>query len=124
MALLLVAGNAAAVLRLTNAHERRKLEYFSYLLTHLDWNSAQSKMVMEVIMSAPYRGDGPAAFDYVRLQCCRAPKAMEIFEMKRKLMDTSIRIDIGFHEDTISDLRSYLVVNNARLPFRKPILSR
>jgi len=56
------------------------------------------------------------AFDYVRLQCCRAPKAMEIFAMKQRIMDTSITRDIGFHEDTISDLRSCLVVNNAKLP--------
>ena len=76
-------GNAAAQLKMENAHQRRVTTSFTYLLNHLDPNSSQSKQLMDAIKEAPYRGDGPTAFEYVQTCCRRAPKAMEVYDNQK-----------------------------------------
>ena len=89
-------GNPAAQLKLLNAHQRRMTTSFTYLLNHLDPNTPQSKYLMDVIMDEPYRGDGPTAFEYVQEHCRRAPKAMDIYELRKQIMETNISYDIGY----------------------------
>lgn len=93
----LIVGAAAAVLDGQRLGRARLKESANFLLMHIDDDASRDIL-------AQFAQNGPEIFDYVMTNCLVPLSADDLFELRTKIWQTSIKHTVGSTEATVRDL--------------------